>query len=208
MLFSQGSESTIFFFYEYALLKQFKKRVGIYILDMPGYKTVERRRATEQRVLEHLGIARAKLLRCQRVEEDCRYDYRIGLAEYAYLVFQIAEIDARLSTYRRIDGSKQRGRHVDKTDAALERSGGKSAHIGHHPSAYVDKQRMARGSLVAEAFPYSLRRVEVFMHVAGLGRYDRRSGHRRRESLQPRQHERRRIDIYKNKYFARINLCD
>ena len=45
-----------------------------------------------------------------------------------------------------IDGTEQRGGHVDEAQAALECRCGKSAEVGHHASAKVYHQRAACGT--------------------------------------------------------------
>ena len=54
----------------------------------------------DESVFQHFGIARTQVGRIQSFEKICVDDYVFRVAENANLIFQAAEIDARLSTYR------------------------------------------------------------------------------------------------------------
>ena len=54
----------------------------------------------DESVFQHFGVARTQVGRIQCFEEIRVDDYVFRVAENANLIFQAAEIDARLSTYR------------------------------------------------------------------------------------------------------------
>ena len=73
-----------------------------------------------QSVLKHLGIAAEKVGLVEgREEVGIEYD-ELAVAEHAHLVFQSAEVDARLSAHACVDHCEQRGGYVDEVDASLE----------------------------------------------------------------------------------------
>ena len=73
-----------------------------------------------QSVLQHLGIARADVLVIHRLEESRVEDDAASRAEHANLVFQSAEVDARLAAHRGVDHGQQCRRDVDVVHAPLE----------------------------------------------------------------------------------------
>ena len=88
-------------------------------------------------MLEHLGIARAYVLRVECLQECGVEDDGIGIAEHTHLVFQATEVDARLAANAGVDHGEQGGGDVDVVDTPLERRGGEASQVGHHAPTYI-----------------------------------------------------------------------
>ena len=75
----------------------------------------------DEAVFQHFGIAGADVLMIHRTEKRGVENDTLGCAEDSNLVFQTAEVDACLATYRGIDHRQQGRGDVDVVESALKR---------------------------------------------------------------------------------------
>ena len=120
----------------------------------------------DERMLQHLGVARTEVLGVERVEKAGVYNDEACVGERSYLVLQSAEVDARLASHRRVDHSEQRRGYVYEVDAALECGGSESAEVGYHAAAEVYEQRVACSAALLQRCPHVAERSERLMLVA------------------------------------------
>ena len=86
-------------------------------------------------MLQHLCIARAKIVGIECTQERRMYPYTLSRTKDANLVFQSVKINARLTTDSGIDHSQQRGRDIDEIYPTLERGRSEAAQVSDHPAA-------------------------------------------------------------------------
>ena len=77
------------------------RKVGIE--DVEGDQFGPHRLVVDKPVLEHLGITRAEIVAVHGFQELSVEDDAVGIVEHPDLVFQSAEVYARLSTYRGVN---------------------------------------------------------------------------------------------------------
>ena len=70
------------------------------------------------------------------------------------LVLQPIEVYTRLTANRSIDGRHQGRRDIDRTDAPLESSAGKTTHIRNHTAAQIHQQGVTGSPLIRQSCPY------------------------------------------------------
>ena len=123
------------------------------IMKTEAYKLCPHPLVIDKTVLEHFGIAGAKVWHIESVEEKRADDNKACVSKHTNLVLQSIEVDTCLAANRRVNHCEERCGDVDEVDAALEGGSSESSKIRHHASTQIDKQRMAGGSTLAERVP-------------------------------------------------------
>ena len=109
---------------------------------------------TNQPVLDHLRITGKDIIAIQRAQEIAIDEYTQGGIKRTDLVLQPIEVDTRLTANRSIDGRHQGRRDIDRTDAPLESSAGKTTHIRNHTAAQIHQQGVTGSPLIRQSCPY------------------------------------------------------
>ena len=88
-----------------------------------------------------------------------------GVSKRSDLVFQVIEVDARLSAYSRIDHRQQSSGKVDEGNATFKRRSSEASKVCHHAATKVQQARMAGGFTIAQGLPHLRKSVELLVSV-------------------------------------------
>ena len=142
-----------------------EQRIGV------RFQPREQLRVADERVLDHLGEARAQFARRQRPERRGVRDHRLRLVEGTDEVLAARMVHAGLAADRRVDLREQRGRHLHEADAALVAGGGEARHVADHPAAQGDDEIVAREAVGDQRVDDARDGVERLVALA-VGQHD------------------------------------
>ena len=123
-------------------------------------------RIADEPVLQHLGIARKRVLHVEGLQETCADNDSMGLTEYTHLVFQSSEVNSSFAANRGIDHRQQCCWNVDEGDSPFERAGSEASKVGNHSATQANHQRMACGSTLLQLLPHKAETCQVFVLIA------------------------------------------